>query len=285
MKHQLFFLILLFCCLPSWAQKKQSSSPVNVSGLVKGPDGEGIAKVSIREIDSNRRFFNQTTSDKNGLFSFRVRDTQHYLQFYAPGYRTLTYKMLGETSFRVKMERRRTSPYAAKAKLIQKSNRLFNGHYLGEVVLQQAWIEKMCDTLYAFILPIQMDRLVDEYPAGRQLIIMDELDRQIMQLENVVDAYPIYGDPDDVEDARIDQTYNSIAQSYTGTDRIPGGTLGDEKLYAYPHFQISRAQMEQLCNHPELLGRIVVDTYRANNYWNFFPTDKTISLLRKALEK
>lgn len=277
MRHSVLLLIL-FCCAATWAQKQL------VSGNVKGPEG-GIAKVSVREIDNSRRVFNQTTTDRNGNFSFKVRDTQHYLQFYAPGYRTLTYKMLGETSFRVKMEYRRTSPYVATAKVILKSNRLFNGHYLGEVVLRQAWIEKLCDSLYSIILPIEMDRAVDEYPAGRQLIFLDELDRQVMQIENVVDAYPILGDPDEVEDSRIEQAYNHVAQSYTGNDYIPGGEEGSEKLYAYPHFQISRSQLEQFCNNPALLGRIAVDTYRADNYWNLFPTDKTISLFRKALEK
>jgi len=270
MRHVIISLCLL-CCVPIWAQRQ------NVSGTVKGPDG-GIAKVSIREVDSSHRIFNHTTTDKNGLFSFLVRDAQHSLQFYAPGYRTLTHKMLGEKSFRVTMEKRRTSPYVATAKLILKSDRLFNGHYLGEVVRQQAWIEKMCDTLYCFIIPVEMERPVDEYPAGRQLIILDEFDRQVMQIENVVDAYPIAGAPDEVD-------HTCIAQSYTGNDRLPGGSEDNEKLYAYPHFQISRSQLEKFCNNPEMLGRLAVDNYRGNNYWNLFPTDKTISLFRKALEK
>ena len=277
MKHYILSLLLL-CCVPVLAQRQ------NVSGIVKGPDG-GIEKVSIREIDANHRVFNHTTTDKNGYFSFKVRDAQHSLQFYAPGYRTLSHKMLGENKFTVTMERRRTSPYVSTAKVILKSDRLFNGHYLGEVVRRQAWIEKMCDTLYSIILPIEMERPVDEYPVGRQLIVLDELDRQVMQLENVVDAYPIIGDPDEVEESRIDQAYHHIARSYTGTDYIPGGDSVDEKLYAYPHFQISRAQLEQFCEKPELLGRLAVDTYRADNYWNLFPTDKTIGLFKKALAK
>ena len=267
MKH--YILILMLCCAPAWAQRQ------NVSGTVKGPDG-AIAKVSVREIDSNHRVFNHTTTDRNGLFSFQVRDAQHSLQFYAPGYRTISHKMLGERSFRVTMERRRTSPYVSTAKVILGSDRLFCGHYLGEVVRLHAWMEQMCDTLFTIILPVEMMRPVDEYPSGRQLIVLDKLGRQVMQLENVVDAYPLRDDPD-----KIDQS--CIAQSYTGTDRIPGGSEDDKKLYAYPHFQISRAQLEQLCQKPELLGRLAVDTYRADNYWNFFPTDKTIALFRKVL--
>ena len=269
--NRLMSLLMLFCCTSLLAQQPM------VSGVVKGPDGS-IAKVSVREIDSEHRIFNHTTTDRNGLFSFRVRDLMHSLQFYAPGYRTFSHKMLGATSFKVTMEKRRTSPYVATAKVILKSDRLFCGHYLGEVVPQQAWMERMNDTLFALILPVEMERAVDEYPAGRQLIVLDELGRQVVQLENVVDVYPIMGDPDDV-------SQTCLAQSYTGTDRIPGVSSDDVRLYAYPHFQVSRSWLETFCNKPELLGRLAVDTYRANNYWNFFPTDKTIELIRKALEK
>lgn len=262
-------LFLLISALPIVAQRQ------NVSGVVKDADG-GIAKVSVRELDQNRRVCNHTTADQNGLFSFNVRDAQHYLQFYAPGYRTIVHKMLGQKCFTVTMERRRTSPYVATAKLILESDRLLCGHYLMETVRQQAWIEKMTDTLYAVIVPIPMERMVDEYPAGRQLIVLDEMGRQVMQCENVIDAYPIVGDPFEVDQTRL-------AQSYTGIGKLPGGSDSDEKLYAYPHFQFTRAQLERLCQDPSLLGRMAVDTQRADNYWNFFPTDHTINLLKKVI--
>ena len=53
MKSQVLSLLLLFCAT-GWAQQQ------NVRGVVKGPDG-GIAKVSVREIDANRRFFHILT--------------------------------------------------------------------------------------------------------------------------------------------------------------------------------------------------------------------------------
>lgn len=269
--YRTLFFLMLFCCTSVFAQRQ------NVSGVVSDSNG-GIAKVSVREVDSEHRIFNHTSTDRNGIFSFRVRDMHHSLQFYAPGYRTLSHKMLGSKSFKVTMEKRRVSPYVGTAKVILKSEHLFCGHYLGTVVQQQAWIEKMNDTLFALILPVEMERPVDEYPAGRQLIVLDEFGRQVVQLENVADVYPIAGDPDDVSQM-------CLAQSYKGSDYIPGGTEDETRLYAYPHFQVSRSQLEQFCEKPELLGRLAVDTYRANNYWNFFPTDKTIVLFRKALEK
>ena len=270
MKRQLFLLIL-FCCATVWAQQQ------NVSGVVKGPDGI-IAKVSVREIDNNHRIFNHTTTDRNGLFSFVVRDAQHSLQFFAPGYRTFAHKMLGEKSFKVTMERRRTSQFAATAKVILRSDKLFCGHYQGSVVRQQAWIEKMSDEFFGIILPIEMERPVDEYPAGRQLIVLDESDRQVMVFDNVVDAYPIAGDPDDV-------SQSCLAQSYGGSFYMPGTGDEEKRLYAYPHFLVSRTQLKQLLGLLNPTCRFVADTYRADNYWNFFPTDKTLDLFQKALDK
>ena len=95
----------------------------------------------------------------------------------------------------------------------------------------------------------------------------------------------MYGDPDEVEDSRLEQAYGHVAQTYTGNDYTPGASMNGEKLYAYPHFQVSRSQLERLCNEPELLSRLAVDTYRADNYWNFFPTERTVSVFRKALAK
>lgn len=263
--------LLLLCCTLSWARQQ------NISGIVKGPDG-AIAKVSVREVDANHRILSHTTTDRNGLFTFQVRDaSRHSLQFYAPGYRTITHKIHGETLFKVTLEKRRTSPYADKAKFIINSEHLFCGHYRGEIVRCKAWIEKMCDTLYAIILPVEMERPVDEYPSGRRLIVLDELDREVMTLENVVDVYPISGEPDEVRTV-------CIAQSYTGAGYMPGISDG-KRFYAYPHFQISRTQLEQLCQRPESLCRVAVDTYNGTDWWNFFPRDKTFELFRKVLDE
>ena len=56
MRHKILFLLLL-CSSIMWAQRQ------NVSGIVKGPDG-AIAKVSVREIDNNRRVYNHTATDR-----------------------------------------------------------------------------------------------------------------------------------------------------------------------------------------------------------------------------
>ena len=249
----------------------------NVSGQISGPDGR-IPNVSVREVDANHRVYNHTRADRNGLFSFTVRDAQHSLQFFAPGYRTFTHKMLGNKSFKVTLEPRRTSPYIGNEKLLLKSDRLFCGIYMGTEVRQMAWVEQMTDTLFTLILPIKMDMIIDEYPAGRQLLVLSGMSQQVMQWENVVDAYPIDVAPHDIHD-------HHLAQSYFGADRLLNGQEDNTPLYAYPHFQFTRSELKYLVEHPNELQRLAVDTYKADNYWNLYPTNQTIDLLKQVLEK
>lgn len=247
----------------------------NVSGQIIGPNGR-IPNVSVREVDANHRVYNHTTADQNGLFSFSVRDAQHSLQFYAPGYRMFTHKMLGQKSFKVTLEPRRTSPYIGNERLVLKSEHLFCGHYMGTEVKQMAWIEQLNDTLFTLILPVKMDMVIDEYPAGRLLIVLGDWDTQLMQWENVVDAYPIDETPHDIVDVHL-------AQSFSGTNYLPGGNKDEKTLYAYPHFQFTRANLEYLVTNPDAIRRLLVDTYKADNFWNLYPTKHTIELLKQVL--
>lgn len=270
MRTSLTCLLFLLLATQLLAQRQ------NVSGQIFGPDGR-IPNVSVREVDANHRVYNHTKADQNGLFSFTVRDAQHSLQFYAPGYRTFTHKMLGQKSFRVTLERRRMSPYVGNERLVLKSDRLFSGHYMMTEVRQMAWIEQMNDTLFTLILPIKVDLAINEYPAGRTLLVLGERDTQLMQWENVVDASPTDIAPHEASDVHL-------AQSYTGSTYLPGGTKEEKTLYAYPHFQFTKADLEYLVVHPNEIRRLAVDTYKADNFWNLYPTDETAGLLKQVLE-
>lgn len=271
MRYLLLLSLSLVLSLSAIAQRQ------NVSGQVFGPDG-AVANVSVREIDEDRRVCNHTHTDANGIFSFQVRNAQHYLQFHASGYRTLTHKMLGQKRFKVNLQPCRVSSYAGQEKLVLKSNKLFCGRYLSSDVSQMAWVEQLNDTIFSLILPIRMDLVIDEYPAGRTLLILGPRDEQVMQWENVVDAYPLLESPDEINEYHL-------TQSYFGVSRLPGGNEDDTPLYAYPHFQFTRSQLEYLCQHPDALQRLVVDTYKADNYWNLYPTAHTQELLQKILGK
>ena len=126
-----------------------------------------------------------------------------------------------------------------------------------------AWIEQMNDTLYTLILPVKMDKVIDEYPAGRTLLVLSDNDRQLMLWENVVDAYPLDVAPHEANDYHL-------AQSYYGGDRLLNG---------------QEENTEYLVNNPNALRRLAMDTYKADNYWNLYPTNQTIELLKQVLQK
>ncbi len=266
----------LLTCLLLLASASLTAQRQNVSGQISGPDGR-IPNVSVREVDANHRVYNHTKADQNGLFSFTVRDARHSLKFYAPGYRTFTHKMLGHKSFKVTMEPRRLSPFVGNERLVLKSDRLFCGHYMTTEVNQMAWIEQMNDTLFTLILPVKMDLKIDEYPAGRTLLVLGDWDTQLMQWENVVDANPTDIAPHEASEVHL-------TQSYTGSIYIPGGFEEEKPLYAYPHFQFTKANLEYLVANPNALRRLAVDTYKADNYWNLYPTDETAALLKQVLQ-
>ncbi len=274
MKKMLILLVaVLTTATTLYAQR------TTVSGIVKDANGSAIPEATIRELDQNKRVVNHTKSDANGIFTFKVRNNErHSIQVIAPGFRKITHKMLGNSRINVTLEPRRKSPLAGNEKIILRSDELFCGRYNGENIRQWAWVEQMNDTLFTLILPIQTETVVDEYPQGRTLTLLSVFDQQFMQWSNVVDAYPIPGQPGELN-ATV------LTQSYTGGDNVPGISADVKNCYAYPHFQFSLSQLERLVAKPAELQRIVVDTYKADNYWNFYPTNETESLLKKLLEK
>lgn len=272
MKQLLFLLIAMCTALTLHAQRG------TVSGTVKNPSGTGIAHATVRELDASNRVVGHTTTDANGIFTFKVKDMMHSIQVIAPAYRKVTHKMLGHQRIHVTLEPRRKSPLVGHERIVLSSDALFCGKYLGEEVPQWAWIEQLNDTAFTLILPIQTETTVDEYSQGRTLTLLSASGRQLMQWANVVDAYPVTGQPGEI-------SHTVLTQSYTGGDNSPGISAVTQQCYAYPHFQFSLSQLRQLVASPDQLHRIVVDTYKADNYWNFYPTSRTAELLRSVLER
>ena len=255
MKNYIPAILALCLSLSAVAQKQ------TVSGTVKDAQGNPIAGVSVRELDHNRRVVKQTKSDANGLFSFPSKDTRHYIQFVADGYRRLTHKMMGYTLINATLDPRTVMPLNKKGKVVMRTDKLICGHQgEGEVPLT-VWMEQFSDTLYAFIIPVEVESEVDEYPAGRTLTILDQGGKQMMQLENVVDAYPT--------SPRSDEGI-VMTQSYAGVDNVPGQSTVKRRYFVQPHFAVTASQLRTLMNRHQSIARILVDTYRADNYWNYY---------------
>lgn len=267
MNRDILALLLLFCTTILYAQSQ------TVSGKITGPDGERISGASIREIDNNRRIYNTTKSDKNGIYTFSVRDNNHSIQVLAKGFRKITHKMLGKSTVNVHLERPRFSSLFGKEKVILKTKDLLCGHVKSKNVPVLTFIEQVNDTTYSLVLPVRVETEIDEYPAGRTLLVLAEGDRQLMRWENAVDVYPQTGDPSDAKEM-------VLALKYNGLGNLLGVSSAEEDLHVYPHFLFTRSDLHYLTSNPNALRRIVVDTHRADNYWNFYPTEKTIEILK-----
>ena len=111
------------------------------------------------------------------------------------------------------------------------------------------------------LFPVEVESEVDEYPAGRTLTILDSSGKQMMQLENVVDAYP--------SSPRSDEGI-VMTQTYAGVDNIPGQSTVKRRYFVQPHFAISSSQLKRLMAQHQSIARILVDTYRADNFWNYY---------------
>ena len=83
----------------------------------------------------------------------------------------------------------------------------------------------------------------------------------MMQLENVVDAYP--------SSPRSDEGI-VMTQTYAGVDNIPGQSTVKRRYFVQPHFAFSSSQLRRLMAQHQSIARILVDTYRADNFWNYY---------------
>lgn len=255
MKNYILAIIALSLTLGVAAQKQR------VTGTVRDAQGNPIAGASVRELDHNRRVVKQTKSDANGLFSFPVQDTRHYIQFAADGYRRLTHKMMGYTLINATLDPRTVQLTYRRGKLIMHTDKLLCGHQGESEVPLTVSFEQLNDTLYAFIFPVEVESEVDEYPAGRTLTVLDSNGKQMVQLENVVDAYP--------SSPRSDEGI-VMTQTYAGVDNVPGESTVKRRYFVQPHFAVSSSQLRTLMAQHQSIARILVDTYRADNYWNYY---------------
>lgn len=266
-----FIIALLLLAINSMAQQQ------NVSGQVRDLEGNPIPNVSVREVDRESRVLNHTKADANGMFSFTVRDAQHWIQFSAPDYVTLTHKMLGNRTIKATMELKGKMD-TRKAKILIKSKKLICGMADGRNIPQNAWIEQIQDTVFSLILPISVSSVIDEYPAGRTLTLISTANSAVMELKNVVDAYPVKGDPDEMTDRRLTQSGN-------GVDNGPYEDTDDKNLFCYPHFRITSSQIEYIISHLDQILSINVDTYKADNFWNLYLMSGADGILRNAMKK
>lgn len=250
----------------------------NVSGQVLDAQGKPIPNVSVREVDKDNRVLNHTKADANGMFSFVVRDAQHWIQFYSPDYVTLTHKILGKSTVKATMELKGKMDIK-KSRILLRTKKLICGMANGTNIPQKVWLEQLQDTVFSIIVPVSVNSVIDEYPAGRTLTVVGKTNSTIMELRNVVDAYPVNGDPDEISDHLLSHSGNGVDND------IMDSWQEDENLYCYPHFKVTLSQLRFIMDNIDNILCLNVDTYRADNYWNLYLLSDAKGLIEKALKK
>ncbi len=249
-----------------------------VSGKVSGPAGP-IQNAWIAEVDNNNRSLNSTKTDPQGLFNLKVSGGRTFLRITADGMRRITHRIGSKRSFNIQMDK------AAKVDLSDRFSRsnmettkLLYGISQMQRISQWTWIELVNDTLFAISVPVRVNSAVEEYPAGRQMQILDARGAIMATCNNMFTEIAQEGAPDTYEAHITAKSNNGNRNSSLAAD-----TQSD--YFCYPRFTISKTQMEYIIDNADNISRFAVDTARGDNYWILYPDKRFGPELQKIINK
>ena len=249
-----------------------------VSGKVSGPAGP-IQNAWIAEVDNNNRSLNSTKTDPQGLFNLKVSGGRTFLRITADGMRRITHRIGSKRSFNTQMDK------AAEVDLSDRFSRsniettkLLYGISQLQRISQWTWIEIVNDTLFAISVPVRVNSAVEEYPAGRQMQILDARGAIMATCNNMFTEIAQEGAPDTYEAHITAKSNNGNRNSSLAAD-----TQSD--YFCYPRFTISKTQMEYIIDNADNISRFAVDTARGDNYWILYPDKRFGPELQKIINK
>lgn len=255
-----------------------SAQSVIVSGSVAGPEGP-VEEAWVAEIDVNNRTLNSARTDHQGLFTLNIKGGRTSLRVTAPGMRRVTQRIGSKRSFRIVMEK------AAEVDLTDRFSRagtettkLLYGISQMHRIQQLTWLEQVNDTLFAISVPVRVSSGVEEYPAGRQMQILDGRGAIMATCSNMFTEIAQEGLPD---------SYEAHVQVKSNNGNLNSSLAADvnSDYFCYPRFQISKADIEYIIDHADDISRFAVDTSRGNNYWILYPDKQFGRELQKMVNK
>jgi len=270
----LHFLLAVILASTSFAQER-------VTGVVRC-EGEPVADAIVMEINKDHRILHQTRTDSEGRYSISFSNPEkNSIRVLAAGYYTITHKLRGFSLVTINMIPREHSvnydTLPGRHKGIQ-TNKLFVGRVGDGTRPQIARVEMVNDTLFSLIVPLRVDALVDEYPAGRNMMFLGDADELLLNARNGMDVKPLEGDPEDISD-KI-RPINNTVQIVNG--QTPNVYTNN---YVYPRFLINRDQLFSLIGKAGQVRRVAFDTVRADNYWLLYPSDEFEDELHRLVYK
>lgn len=255
-----------------------SAQSLIVSGSVAGPDGP-VSDAWVAEVDVNNRTLNSACTDTQGLFTLKVKGGRTYLRITAPGMQRITQKIGSKRSFKVVMEK---APEVDLTDRFSRANvettKLLYGISQMHRISQWTWLEQVNDTLFAISVPVRVSSGVEEYPAGRQMQILDGRGAIMVTCSNMFTEIAYEGTPD---------TYEAHVQVKSNNGNINSTLSGDvdRDYFCYPRFLISKTDIEYVIDHADDISRFAVDTSRGNNYWILYPDRQFGPELQKMVNK
>lgn len=272
MKYCLIFLTSLLVSINAVAQT------FVISGKVSGPVGP-LENVWVTEVDINNRSLNSTQTDPQGFFNLKIRGGKTFLRITADGMRRVTQRIGSKRSFNIQMEKAADVDLTDRfSRTNLETNKLVYGISQLQRIRQWTWLEQVNDTLFAISVPVRVNSAVEEYPAGRQMQILDSRGAIMVTCNNMFTEIVQDGTPDSYE-AHI--TAKSNNGNHTTT--LAGDSQTD--YFCYPRFTISKSDVEYIIDNADNISRFAVDTARGDNYWILYPDKRFGPELQKMINK
>lgn len=284
-KRIIMLLALVVSLLTAKAQQ-------HISGAVTDSLGQPIFKAYVLETDETDRIINQTTTDRNGLFTMAFSGIkEHYLRITADGFVSIHRRMEQTASnLKIKMAERPKARFRdimqsakGKKRKMVRSTKLFCGRSGIQEVPWMVQIEQLNDTIFSLQMPVTSINKNGTYPEGRTMVFLDKNDYHMLMGYNCEDAYPIIGNPSD------EDTWNTIGKDNNfGKYNAQNASLltdSNEPVYYYPQFLFTLDELQMLCKQADNLSYIIIDIETGDNYWNVYPLESFGKELTRILTK
>lgn len=276
MKKYLFFLASLVISINAVAQT------FVVSGKVSGPAGP-IQDAWVTEVDINNRSLNSTKTDPQGFFNLKVSGGRTFLRITAEGMRRVTQRIGNKHSFNIEMDKAADIDLSDRfSRNYHETNKLLYGISHMQRIQQWSCLEQINDTLFALSVPVRVNNGVEDYPAGRQMQILDGRGAIMTTCVNLFTELPKEGSPDSNESHIY--IFNRI---YSNNGNHSTSLTGDQQsdYFCYPRFTISKSELEYIIDNADNISRFAVDTARGDNYWILYPDRRFGHEMQKMLNK
>ena len=278
--HRFISILVIMFAL---AQNGQGQTVV--SGSVT--DGQGPVKnATINEIDASHRVLNSVQTDDSGLFTMGVRNLNNAIQVTAKGYLSRVIRMRSNKKFDIRLLHSTTS--IAESLLLQphpviESYKLLYGRLSSRKVPQPVTVELLNDSLLTLSFPIHANNAHEIYPIERKMMFVDYIDGPLLTGSSVVEALPEAGEPDERD--RVYDRDENLVYYYFGDDYIPGSYSASTPFYNYPKFLFKVDDIMSLLENQKIICRVLIDTSRADNYWQLFLQSNCGYELKKIITK